>query len=115
MLKSVSLMNVPPVIEVCDIEGSGIEDCPENTHCCKQSECDGHYVETMNTTDRCCNETEMKENSLRDDCRSCTKCCNEIERNTVPLPRHCSKCRSCDSLLTVETEIITGKNLKLLK
>jgi hypothetical protein len=88
MIHVVSLMNVPPVIEVCDIEGSRIEDCPENTHCCKQSECDEHFVETKGTTN--------------------IKCCNEIERNTVPLPSHCSKCRSCDVLLTVETEIITG-------
>ena len=112
MIQSVSLTNVPLVIEVCDIEGSGIEDCPESTHCCKQSECDEfrrfHYVETKNSTDRCCNETETTEHSLRKDCRICTKCCNEIERNTAPLPNHCSKCRSCDNLFTVEKEIITG-------
>ena len=29
--------------EVCDIEGSGAEDCPIDTYCCKQSKCNSAY------------------------------------------------------------------------
>ena len=25
--------------EICDVEGSGFEDCPVETYCCKLSEC----------------------------------------------------------------------------
>ncbi len=109
IIQSVSLRNVSPVIEICDIEGSGIGDCPTNEHCCKQSACEELYTESLNSGERCCNQSEIQENPTLKECRLCTECCNEVDRNTVPLPQHCSKCRSCDNLLAVETEIVTSK------
>ena len=29
--------------EVCDVEGSGVDDCSSETYCCQQSECDILY------------------------------------------------------------------------
>ena len=93
--------------EVCDIEGSGIDDCPVNAHCCNQDECDAVYdsyplleeldidIEYIGDTLRCCSESERKKGAKPSDCKVCIQCCDEDERNKIPLPNHCSKCRSC--------------------
>ena len=60
------------IVQLCDVEGSGVEDCSINEFCCKQSECDKAYnngsgidnvidIEYDYDADydqKCCNESE---------------------------------------------------------
>ena len=110
IIKAVCILNVIVscefLYEVCDVEGSGIDDCPVDTHCCRQTECDNAYnsyriddnyidIEYISDTLRCCNESERRNYLKPRDCKICIECCAETERNKVPLPDHCSSCRSC--------------------
>ena len=106
--------------EICDIEASGIDECPVDTYCCKQSLCEKAYISKdktdevidieydsyENLNDKCCSDLTALESDFNQ-CKICTKCCDEIERHKIPLPDYCSKCRICEnkSLLT------TGKKL----
>ena len=82
-------------IETCDVEGSSAVDCPEDTHCCKQSACDLIFKTTPSPNKRCCSETERIQDPLPKDCRVCTTCCDDLERDIIPIPSHCSKCPKC--------------------
>ena len=110
------------ITSVCDVEGSGIDDCSPEQYCCEQSECDSFYNRDINVesqidveydTDnklRCCDITELKISSLSSDCKLCTKCCEEAERKQIPLPNHCSKCRKCADLKLITNSNQSGKN-----
>ena len=86
----------PSDFEVCDVEGSGIDDCPTVNHCCKQSVCDIAYNPTNNPDKRCCTRVEREQNPERSDCIRCIECCDESERKQQPLPPHCSICGRCE-------------------
>ena len=119
LIQSVTLnMNIK---EVCDIEGSGAEDCPIDTYCCKQSECHFIYDNEHDTyidieydsddgrsNKKCCNELERNQYPTPSNCKVCTRCCDEIERTKTPLPPHCSKCRTCEYSATVTTSKYYG-------
>ena len=79
--------------EVCDVEGSGIDDCSDQ--CCDPSICEIRYNPEKNPDKRCCTEEERKQDPIPSDCTPCTVCCDEAERNLIPLPEHCSKCPKC--------------------
>ena len=111
-----------PLSEVCDVEGSGIDDCSIDTYCCRQTECDAAYnsyrphdnyidIEYMTDTLRCCSESERKEDPKPSYCKICTECCDETERNKIPLPYHCSKCRSCGHSSTTVRDNDSGKQI----
>ena len=113
--QSISMVNT--INEVCDTEGSGIEDCPTDTHCCEQSKCDTIFnafnamlsVNANNNTDTyidveyeeavqmCCNKSARTNNKNSNNCKVCTQCCDENERLLIPRPPYCSKCRKCTS------------------
>ena len=80
--------------EVCDFEGSGADDCPDN-HCCKQTECDLLFNPNKNPDKRCCSKSERQQDPVPNDCTMCTECCDESERKQIPLRDHCSKCPRC--------------------
>ena len=82
--------------EVCDVEGSGSEDCPSADHCCMQSKCDLIYNPDNNPDKKCCTKAQRDANPLRSDCLKCTECCDDAERTQTPVPSHCSKCRRCE-------------------
>ena len=106
--------------EICDIEGSGIDECPVDTYCCKQSECDKSYISNdtndkiidieydshENLNDKCCNDLTVQESDFNQ-CKICTKCCDEVERHKIPLPDNCSKCRICEN----KNLLTTGKKI----
>ena len=113
---------IDPKGEVCDIEGSGTDDCPVYTHCCRQTECDAVYdsnrihdnyidIEYIGDTLRCCSEAERNKDPKPSDCKVCIQCCDEVERNKIPLPDHCSKCRSCGHSSMTMREKENGKHL----
>ena len=79
--------------EVCDVEGSGIDDCTDQ--CCDPSICEIRYNPEKNPDKRCCTKEERKQDPIPSDCTPCTVCCDEAERNLIPLPGHCSKCPKC--------------------
>ena len=79
--------------EVCDVEGSGIDDCADQ--CCDPSICEIRYNPEKNPDKRCCTVEERKQNPMPSDCTPCTVCCDEAQRNLIPLPEHCSKCPKC--------------------
>ena len=101
--------------EVCDIEGSGLEDCPIDTYCCKLSKChelndkQNPYIdieydfESESSNKRCCDSSERNKIPKPEDCKVCTECCDEVERKKTPLPDHCSKCRRCYHSTDIET------------
>ena len=113
MTQSASLLNT--INEVCDTEGSGIDDCPTGTHCCTQSKCDIIFnavdailavnankitdtyidVEYEEAVQMCCKNLTKTNNQNSNNCKICTKCCEENERLLIPLPHYCSKCRKC--------------------
>ena len=100
--------------EICDIEGSGLEDCPIDTYCCKLLECQNaindnpsdidieYDVEPESSNKRCCDSSDRNKNPRPDDCKVCTECCDEVERKQNPLPDHCSKCRRCNHSTDIE-------------
>ena len=103
--------------EICDVEGSGMEDCPVDKYCCKVSECntndnnkldldiDIEYDSESGTKNkRCCDSSERDKIPRPDNCKICIECCEEVERNLSPLPDHCSKCRRCSR----STDIVRG-------
>ena len=109
------------IVELCDVEGSGIEDCAIHAFCCNQSQCDKAYntneIDNVidleydsdtnshrNENQKCCDESATKESNFSV-CKICTKCCDEIERNKVPFPLHCSKCRICEDTNRLTTGI----------
>ena len=83
--------------EVCDIEGSGIDDCPDQ--CCNPSVCYDFCNPDHNPDKRFCTKEEwniwQNGGNLPSDCTPCTFCCDETERKAVPLPKYCSKCIKC--------------------
>ena len=95
-LVHIALSQDPSDFEVCDVEGSGIEDCPSDNHCCKQSLCDNIFNPNQNPDKKCCTKAEWEENPKRSDCIRCTECCDETERKQIPQPDHCSHCRKCE-------------------
>ena len=116
------------IVELCDVEGSGIDDCSINAFCCKQSQCDKAYDNDDNKIDeiidleydldensnrnvnqKCCGESATKESNFSG-CKICTKCCDEVERNKVPFPLHCSKCKICGNT----NRLTTGKDKEVL-
>ena len=116
------------ITQVCDVEGSGIDDCSSEQYCCEQSECDilyGSDIKTETEIDveydtekspRCCDLIESNLSNLPSDCKLCTKCCEDEERKQVPLPSHCSKCQKCshstpNNVLTQFNGNQRGKNL----
>ena len=112
------------LIEVCDVEGSGIDDCSSETYCCQQSECDILYrrdnkIENpidveydSESNNKCCDITQVK--PMPSDCKLCTKCCDEVERKQIPLPSHCSKCHKCSHLSVSSNGNQSGKNTGVL-
>ena len=110
------------VSDVCDVEGSGTDDCPVDTYCCRQTNCDAVYnyyqilddyldIEYIGDTLRCCSEAERNKDPKPSDCKVCIQCCDEAERNKIPLPYHCSKCRSCGHSSTTMRDKDNGKHL----
>ena len=116
------------ITHVCDVEGSGIDDCSSEQYCCEQSVCDilyGSDIKTETEIDveydtennlRCCDIIESNVSTLPSDCKLCTKCCDEEERKQTPLPSHCSKCQKCshstrNAFLTQFNGNQKGKNL----
>ena len=105
--------------EICDVEGSGMEDCPTNKYCCEQSICDkvyglNNYQNTFidieyDDTQRCCTKFERKIYPNPSHCQVCTECCSEIERKKIPIPGHCSKCRTCNYLTTTNVNVNHGE------
>ena len=97
------------IVQLCDVEGSGVEDCSINEFCCKQSECDKAYnngsgidnvidIEYDYDADydqKCCNESEEEKETGFLNCKICKRCCGEPERTEIPPPIHCSKCQMC--------------------
>ena len=83
------------VTETCDVEGSGLDDCPVDTYCCIQSKCDTIFNPNDNPDKRCCTKAEREKTPKPNNCMLCTECCDETERNAVPIPDRCSKCRRC--------------------
>ena len=106
---------------VCDVEGSGIDDCSSEQYCCEQSECDKLYnsdVDVENQIDveydneiklRCCDIIEVNVTPLPSDCRLCTQCCDDADRLQVPLPGHCSKCPKCTRITLATRNNKSGK------
>ena len=96
-LMHIALCEDPSDFEVCDVEGSGIDDCPTVNHCCKQSVCDIAYNPTNNPDKKCCTKVQREQNPQRSDCiLDCVACCDESERKQQPLPPHCSICARCE-------------------
>ena len=91
-----SVVSNDPSFGVCDVEGSGADDCPTYAHCCKQSKCDAIFNPNNNPDKRCCSKDERKKEPIPNDCMLCIECCDETERSENDLPSHCSKCRSCN-------------------
>ena len=89
--------------EVCDVEGSGIDDCIDQ--CCQQSVCDHAYNPDGNPDKRCCTREERKHDPIPADCTLCTECCDDDERNQVPLPPYCSNCPRCTHPATGVTPV----------
>ena len=115
------------ITSVCDVEGSGIDDCSSEQYCCEQSECDSLYNRDINVesqidveydTDnklRCCDIKELEISPLPSDCKLCTKCCEEAERKQIPLPNHCSKCRKCADLSLITNNNQSGKKRRSIR
>ena len=80
---------------MCDVEGSGVEDCKEDRHCCEQSTCYKQYNPESNSDKRGCTREEMK-GIPPWTCDMWVECCDEEERNQKPLPDYCSKCKRCN-------------------
>ena len=111
--------------EVCDVEGSGVEDCSSEIYCCQQSECDILYrsdskkenpidVEYDSDNDyRCCDIIQYKSSPVPSDCKLCTICCDEVERKQIPLPSHCSKCRKCSHSSVFKKDNQNDRNTSL--
>ena len=91
--------------KVCDVEGSGIDDCAdEYAACCDQSICDHIQNPEGNPDKRCCTKEQMQQDQIPSDCTPCILCCDEEERNMIPLPKYCSKCPKCSHItLTART------------
>ena len=61
------------IVELCDVEGSGIKDCSIHAFCCNQSQCDKAY--NTNEIDEIIDlEYDLNENSHRN---ANQKCCVE--------------------------------------
>ena len=100
--------------EICDVEGSGLEDCPVETYCCKPSECQkaAHSIDIIDieydfeprgsSNKRCCDSFERYPNPKPDDCKICTECCDERQRKQNLITDHCSKCRRCNYSTDIE-------------
>ena len=109
------------IAEVCDVEGSGLDDCPDDRYCCKQSKCDAFYpdyvlddyIDIVYDQMRCCTESEVKRTHKPTDCKICTKCCHEYERKRIPRPEYCSKCHMCKGLGKPTTSVAKSKWPKL--
>ena len=80
--------------EVCDVEGSGIDECIDM--CCEPSKCELKYNPDKNPDKRCCTEEERKLDTLPSDCTPCRICCDESTRKQTSLPEYCSKCPRCE-------------------
>ena len=96
--------------EICDVEGTVVEDCPVEMYCCSPSECNEIFYGNVKQSSyidiedeiisegynkRCCNSSERMRDPKPNNCKICKECCDEVERNKHPLPNHCSKCHRC--------------------
>ena len=79
----------------CDVEGSGVDDCPSEDSCCAPAACNALFNPSKNPDKRCCTRDERNETPRPNYCMLCTECCDDSERRITPLPDHCSKCRRC--------------------
>ena len=97
--------------EICDVEGTEVEDCPVEVYCCNPLKCNATFhgnnkqnsytdvedeVKFEGFNKRCCNSFERNSDSKPSNCKICKVCCDEVERKTHPLPKHCSKCNKCE-------------------
>ena len=98
--------------EVCDVEGSGIDECIGM--CCEPSKCELKYNPDRNPDKRCCTEEEWKQNTLPSDCTPCKICCDESTRKQTSLPEYCSKCPRCEHYPTTAAPPTTEGDYDLI-